>query len=787
MTAGVRRVLGKEPHRGALWLGLALAIYAGLVVLQFRGFFPRFGTHLIGDHGDALLQHLHCAWQWTALSEGRLGDLLKLPTMYPYSSGFAFGEPLVGVSLPFAPLYLLTGSSPASYNTALVSSYLLLGFAVFLWVRELFDSPAAGLLAAVLIVFVPWRVQLLTNLNNMTVHFAVFGAWLLTRWAREPRPGNLLGAVLCFHVQLITSAQVAVVAIYLTTCWFAVVWASAGFGFDRRRTLQLAGASALFLLLAWPWWSFFQEAFEAARGLPRTREMQAFSSPFGEMARKFGLLGPLGLMAALGLPAIFLAARKKRLPGGVASHVLGLCVGAVLLFVCGRGPYWSPESQSLNPGYFLSQWLPLLSTYRAPVRLAAFTPIVAAVVAGGGFAALLATPHAAAARWRVAWLFAPLLLVPFWPSLGSNMAAPIHERPADLALARALAELPRNAVILSLPIDLEPSGAAVDERVLIHRRAQVGGFASLIPPVFRNAASELGQWPATGHEIVSTLGVSHVVAPEAWVLGRDAVLEAAGYRMLSRRGGRAIVATLPLRAARDAPVRRLLLPPAAAAGRWLTLAVFESPPRFHRRGHRVLDAVWRTADGSTIEVEAFALLPGVVSRHQPIRVHVPTPRVPGPARLEMASELVSLSAEVDIVERPTSFDAAIGPVAVTLAESFTLPVSVRAGAAFPVDVEIRAAAAPLLLASSREALPFRRGETLVLARYGPAPGGSIVHATAGLSADLVPGTPLAQRWYLAAPALGGSYDLEVSFLALGTTTPPAPWVKLLSGLRVDAD
>ncbi|MBW2267770.1 MAG: hypothetical protein JRH16_04265 [Deltaproteobacteria bacterium] len=788
MPAGVRRALRDEPDHGARWLGLGLAaVYAGLVVLQFRAFFQRFTTHLIGDHGDALLQHLHCAWQWTALAEGRFGELLRLPTLHPYSSGLAFGEPLLGVTLPFAPLYLITGSSPATYNTALVAAFLLLGFAVFLWVRELFDSPAAGLLAAVLVVFVPWRLQLLTNLNNMTVHFAVLGAWLLTRWAREPRPTSLLGAALCFHVQLITSAQVAVVSIYLTGIWFAVVWLASGLRFERRRALQLTAASALFLILAWPWWSFFQEAFEAARGLPRTREMQMFSSPFGAMARQFGLLGPLGAMAVLSLPALFVAAREKRLPDGATTHLLGLCLGAAVLFVCGRGPYWSTASQSVNPGYHLTQWLPLLSAYRAPIRLAAFTPIVAAVLAGGGFAALLANLRVSSARWRVAWLCAPLLLVPLWPSLGTDMGAPIRERPADLALARALAELPRDAVILPLPVDLDPSGAAVDERVLIHRRAQIGGFASLIPPVFRSAISELGQWPSAGHEIIATLGVTHVVAPDAWVVDRSDELERHGYRLVTRRGGHAIVAAPTAAPAHSATSTRLLVPPAAAAGRWLTLAIFEDPARFHRRGHQVLTATWHASDGAATDVEALAILPGVVSRHRPIRLHVPTPEAPGLARLEIASELVSVSKEVSIEARPTSFDAPIGPIDVTLAADFAQPASVRASAAFPVDVELSAAGGPILLASSREALPFRRGETLVLARYRPARGNSGIFATPGLSADLVPGTGLSLRWHLATPAVSGIYDLEVSFLAHGAPTLPAPWVRLISGLHVVAD
>lgn len=795
MPAGFRDKRDGTPDRRANaseqavapWLTLALgSAFTGLVVLQFRAFFSRFGTHLIGDAGDTLLQHLHCAWQWSALSEGRFAEILELPTLHPYSSGLAFGEPLIGVSLPFAPLVLLGVSSAAAYNTALVAAFLLLGASIFLWTRELFDSPAAGLLAAVLVVFVPWRVQLLSNLNNMTVHFAIFGAWLLLRWARDARPAYLLGALMCFHLQLITSAQVAVIAIYLIVFAYAVVWASTGFAVERRRLLQLAGASALFLLLALPWALFFREAFEAARGLPRTREMLMFSSSAGQMLRQFGLLGPLGAVAGLGLAALVFAARRGRLPGDAGAYLLGLGSGATLLFACGLGPYWDAANETVNPVFAISQSLPLLSAYRAPVRMAAFTPIVAALVAGGGFAVLLTRLSHRSAGMQRAALCAPLFFATLWPSLDAQMAAPIRERPADLALARALAELPRDAVILSLPVDLEPSGAAVDERVLIHRRAQIGGFASLIPPVFRNAISEFGQWPATGRETIAALGVTHVVAPEAFVEGRDRELESAGYRVVSRRGGRAIVAAPSVAGPSKRGAAEVRVPGAAAAGRWLTFAVFESIPRFEKRGHEVLEATWLAANGKRTRVEAFVMLPGVVSAKQPIRVHVPTPAEPGRARLEIESELLSVSAEVDIQRVATSFDTAIEHVAVTLAAENRDFSAVRAGNAFPLDVDLLASGGPILLATSLEALPFRRGETLVLARYRPSQRGAEVYATTALSADLVPGTRMRQRWYLSVPNAAGTYDLEISFRAYGSSAAPPPWSRLISGLRVVA-
>ncbi len=767
--------------------GISLgALYIGLGILEFRPFLSRFRSHLIGDHGDVLLQHLHCAWQWSALSDGRLADMLRLPTMHPYSSGLAFGEPLIGVSLPFAAVYAATGSSPAAFNAAVVSSFLLLGIAVFLWVRELFKEPAAGLFAAVLVVFVPWRLQYLTNLNNLTLHFAIFGAWLLSRWLRTRSLAALIGSALCFQIQLVTSTQVAIVSIYLVCIWLGVVWVFSGMKIDRTRCVQILAAGALFAALSLPWWYFFREAIEAAAGFPRTRELRMYSQTLGAMARSVGALGPLGFAAALGVPALLFAAWRGRLPSRAGLDVLGLCAGAAFLFVCAGGPYFGAKSASwINPGYYALRTLPFLDAFRAPIRLAALTPVVLSIVAAGGFAVLIGESRRRwGARGQWIWLCVPLIFVPLWPALEGRMAAPIAERPADLALAQELARLPEDAVILSLPIDLQPSGAAVDERVLIHRRSQVGGFASIIPPVFRNARFQLGQWPQSGHEVIHALGVTHVVVPDAWVQNHGPTIEQDGYRHLSSVEGRSILAAPAPRRATESGEARVRFPAVAAAGRWLTVSVYASSPRFVHQGQLPIDAVWQGPDGETTTSDARALLPGIVTDQQPILVHVPAPETPGPYRLLIDSALLSLDAEIEIQARPTAFEVPIQRVEIEPARDYVIPKSVRASASFPVDVEIGLETGPILLSTSLHPLPHRRGETLVQSQFRSGGRKWRIRVRSALSADLVPGQTLDQRWYLDAPARAGVYDLYVRLTTRASAGPPTPWVKLISELRV---
>jgi hypothetical protein len=765
------------------------ALYVAAVLLPFRVFLPRFSTHLIGDHPDTLLQHLHCAWQWLALAEGRFGELLRLPTMAPYGSGLAFGEPLVGATLPFALVYALTGSTPAAFNAAVVASFLLLGVATFLWVRDLFESRAAGLLAAVLVVFNPWRVHFLTALNLLTIHYAVFGLWLLGRWLRRPSLVSLLGAALCLHLQLVTAAQGAIVGSGLALVWVAVVWIRSGLELRALRVAHGILALVLFVGLALPWAAFFREAFESASGLPRTGQMQRFSLPFAQMARLFGVFGPLGILALVAVPMLCLAIRAQRLRAGVGADLLGLALGAAALFVVARGPYVGAAADPTPlPGYYAAGVLPWLDLFRAPIRLAAFTPLVLAVLAGGAMASFERFVRNRGPRHAAALCaLLPLGLALLWPPLPGEMAAPIGARPEDRDLATALAALPGDAVIVSLPLDLEPSGAAVDERVLIHRRSQVGGFASIMPPLFPQLGNLLGQWPFDAQGVAQLLGATHLVVPDAWLRrGADAARRE-GVQRVASVAGRSVVA-LPPRASRP-PSWRLHSPEAAATGRWLTLSLYQTEPSVHLRGHEDLAAVWRSG-ARTLRVDARALLPGIVGPRDPIRIHVPTPDAPGRYELGVALPALPIEATIDVREADTSADEPIRAASIELAAGYRAPDAVRAAGSFRVAVRIEAGPGPILLASSLERLPDRRGETLVVYRFRPRAAAPASAATAqpGLSGDLLPGEAIEQTWYLAAPPHPGRYDLVVALAARGDPgSLSMPWIELLSDLRVVPD
>jgi hypothetical protein len=761
-------------------------LYLIAVLLPFREFMPRFATHLIGDHGDALLQHLHCSWQWLALAEGRFSEIYSLPTMAPYPSGLSFGEPLVGIVFPLAPVHWLTGSSMAAFNAGIVASFVLLGVGTFLWVREVTGSTPAGLFAGMLVLFPPWRVHYLSAANVLTLHYAVFAMWLLSRWLRQAGLGLLLGAALLFQLQLVTAAQGGVPAIYLTIVWLAVAWAGHGFALDARRCVQLAAGATLFVGLSLPWLAFFQPAFEATSGQPSWRQMARYTQTFAEMAHATAMAGPLGICAALGLGALPLGLRRAWLPRGAGWTLLGVLIGGAMLFVLARGPSLDPElGSSRLPGYYASQFLPLLEMFRAPVRLAGLTPLVLSLFAGVG----LAVVQRALAPQRALGLFhaLPLLVVLTWPSLPGEMANPIATRGEEQALTQALAKLPADANILSLPMELGLPGAAVDERVLVHRRRQIGGFASVVPRAFLQAALALGQWPASGLEIGGALGTTHVVVPRDWLERHRESALASGHASVVETSDHAVLSFPRLENPPDA--LRLEAPGSAASGRWLTLALFSAAHRFEPRGHQRVAATWRQGD-EVSHVEATFFYPGVVGPHAPTLVHVPTPSAPGAYGLHLPGADLHGTLQVEVESQPTSFDFPIADADVELAPDYRVPAFIRASGAFEIDVKLRARSGPILLASSRHLLPERQGETQVLIQYRSRAGERLTQRLPerrSLTHDLAPGDEASLRWTVRTPRQPGTYDLYVRLIATGLSERPMPWRPLLRGVEVALD
>ncbi|MBK8011126.1 MAG: hypothetical protein IPK13_07225 [Deltaproteobacteria bacterium] len=712
------------------WLtAFVLLALSSLIVSRFAVHFRRFTEDLIGNHGDVLAQHLICAWQWQAVFEGRAADVLSLPSYAPFDTGLAFSEPLTGIVLLFAPVAGFFGSV-AAYNTALIGSFVFTALAVYALVKEIFESEAAGVFAAVAIPFVAWRTFHFTTLNILTIYFGLIGLTMLVAWVRRARWRTIIGAALLYHIQFLTVPQVGLVLVYTTLIWLAVYWVSHGRRWSKPRVFQIAVAALIFLGLGLPWRAFFGVAQRASRGLLRTHEMEYYALDLNGLAERTGTSSWLGVTGGLGLLVIVLALvhlaysrsdlhkRHERHPLSRdldrLTTPLGLSLGGALLFVLGLGAYRQVGDGTYVtlPGLFAFRHLPLLDALRVPSRLAALTPVWLAMLSS---ALVFWIERAASGIWprwgRRGCIVLPLALAATWPSLPIDRMAPIDGRPSDLQVGDALSKLPEDAVILPIPIELHHSRAShVEEWVLKHKRRQIAGDKARVPNLFFDAQRRLGGWPRQGNEVVHAFAATHIVAPLAWFRNPTASSASASstsasstrvsstavssttlggvgpmdYRLKARVGSFGLFEVLDTSNTTSQPPAhvqaRIEAPRRVAAGQRMTLARWRSGPvRVEKRGFRRGRATWRGLGESEVElaVSTFHFLPSFWGTEQPERINVPTPDEPGTYALTIQEEAIVES------ERETGNDEtdvyANSVIVEVFPEATTFTTPIRAG------------------------------------------------------------------------------------------------------------
>ncbi|MGH9040932.1 MAG: hypothetical protein ACRDZ3_11940, partial [Acidimicrobiia bacterium] len=208
-------------------------------------------THVVGNLGDPLEIAWRFAWAAHAIVHQPL-HLFDANMFHPEPLTLAYSENHLGVSLPLAPVFWLTGNALLTLNLEILLVLAAGGFGVYLLTREVTGSRGAALVAGTAYTVVPFR---LSSAALGHVH------------------------VLALHV----APLVLVVLLRL----------------GRRRSWRLVGVLAL--LVAWAWWSSFTAALMtmvavAVWALWETARLRRQAWP---QVWRAGVGTALGLLAAL--------------------------------------------------------------------------------------------------------------------------------------------------------------------------------------------------------------------------------------------------------------------------------------------------------------------------------------------------------------------------------------------------------------------------------------------------------------------------------------------------------
>ena len=434
----------------------ALAAYA-VITLVMTWPLARGLTHDVAwDLGDSVLNMWILAWDYEQLRAILTGHVSHVSTFfdanifYPAPLTLAYSEHLVPQALQIFPIYALTKNPILCYNLLFLSTFVLSGLGMYLFLREVTGNAIAAFVGGLLFAFAPYRIPQSSHLQVLSSQWMPFAFYGFRRYfdgSRRRALSGAAGAVLaenlsCGYYLLYFSPFVG--AYVLWEMWRGDRWR------DRRTLIDLSVAAVVVVAATIPFvlpYMRVNEELQLSRSVAEVTRLSADVYSYGtasELERFWGHR----------LADVFPKAEGELFPGLVALLLafIGLVWGTpdpvpvTSTGVAPRGadgPRWRawlvPTLGVVSAIHAVAAVVVILFR-RVTVNLWLFDARLGNVTqlllrAGLSYALLLVLSSAArrrsAAFFRSRGCFAVALLAAAWLSLGP--APRVLGRPLDLA------------------------------------------------------------------------------------------------------------------------------------------------------------------------------------------------------------------------------------------------------------------------------------------------------------------------------------------------------------------
>lgn len=222
--------------------GLAVfALFAALTVLMTWPQARHLSTY-VPDADDPLLSIWRISWIAHALPASP-ADLLNGNIFHPEKRTLAYTDSVLLQGFVAAPA-IWAGAAPiVVYNLLILVSMALSGAAMWLYARHLTGSAAAGVIAGIAFLFVPFRFDHFPHLELQATMFMPLTLWYLAKAFESGGRRDLWGAAGCLVAQVYCGIYYAV---FLVTALLIVIPIHlSAVPAERRKALVRAGIPAL--------------------------------------------------------------------------------------------------------------------------------------------------------------------------------------------------------------------------------------------------------------------------------------------------------------------------------------------------------------------------------------------------------------------------------------------------------------------------------------------------------------------------------------------------------------
>jgi hypothetical protein len=526
---------------------LALVYFSAMSVVMTYPLVAKMGSAALGGGGgDATYFIWLVGWYQKALFQLHINPLFCPFLNYPQGWNLATTDitpAQVALALPGSLLFGPTWG----YNFAILLSFILSGWTMYLWVKHLTDSPWAGLVAGTIFAFLPYRMAhvIVGHLSLAGTQWFPLYFWGLFDLLKQEK--------FCWKPVLMAGVAAGLIGMtspyYIYMTGLISVFFLLGFilfkGYKRVKTAAFWKSILAFCVLAailvgismLPYLRLNAEEGLASRPVEYMNLYSASPTDFFIPSIKHFLWGKwidktfnpdifneatlyIGVVAFV--LVVIAWARRRSFKYPELLNIAVLTALAAFVLALGIQLHWLGKTtlpESLQPifhrtdipgvhlpAYYLARYLPFFSKMRVMMRFGLFTAIFTSLMAGLGTCLLTKAASGSTQRWVGIGLLV-LVFVDFYPGVLTDFG-PTQARPVDAWLAAQ----PDTGAVAQFPFDEESEQNQV-YYTLVHQKPFLGGyFNANQPEQYTRISPVMDTFPSRESvDLLRQLGVTYVV------------------------------------------------------------------------------------------------------------------------------------------------------------------------------------------------------------------------------------------------------------------------------------
>ena len=343
------------------------------------------------DLGDSLLNAWILAWDADRLLRLLGGDVNAIRNFwnanifYPEPLTLAYSEHLFAQAVQILPIYALTGNIILSYNLLFLSTFVLSGLGMFLFVRDITGSARAGLVAGLVYAFAPYRVPQFSHLQVISSQWMPFVLYGLRRYFVTRRTRALVGAGAALIAQNLSNGYFLLFFAPFVLAYALFEIARRELWTDARAWLALSATAVVVTAVTLPFLLPYLELRRLGFGPRVLNEVKSFSADvfsYWTSPRESRLWGSV----IRGYP---------KAEGDLFPTIAAMCLGVVGIAGSITGA-WAPARG--RPAAASKMLMPIVWTLIAAAVV--YTVFVLAILTNNGFTRIGPFPISVRNLWR---------------------------------------------------------------------------------------------------------------------------------------------------------------------------------------------------------------------------------------------------------------------------------------------------------------------------------------------------------------------------------------------------